>query len=98
MSSGTKRAIRSSTALSESAEGARTFTEYPGTFSAMIFPLRSKIVPRGAESEIGRSRLVSARSWNFSCWMTWVRKNAPASSTNTPSSTARAMSARSLTR
>ena len=43
----------------------------------MMPPFRSKMAPRGAVSGIGRSRLVSARSWNFSCWRTWVRKNAP---------------------
>src|SRR5581483_10122743 len=44
---------------------------------------------------MGRSRLVSARSWNFSCWMIWVRKNAPSSTRNTPLTTQRATRARS---
>jgi hypothetical protein len=98
VSTGTNRPIRPITARSESADGARTLTEYPGTFSAMMLPSRSKMVPRGAVSEIGRSRLVSARSWNFSCWMTWVLKNAPARSTNVAMRTSWATSARSRTR
>jgi hypothetical protein len=64
----------------------------------MTLPFRSKMVPRGAVSEIGRRRLVSARSWNFSCWMTWVRKNAPISSTKVATRTHWATSARSRTR
>ena len=39
-------------------EGASTFTEYPGTFSAMTPPFRSKMVPRGAVSEIGDRKSV----------------------------------------
>ena len=42
-------------------------------------------------SGIGRSRLVSAFSWNLSCWMTWVRKNAPHSTRNAPIRTRRAI-------
>ncbi len=61
-------------------------------------PFRSRIVPRGEVSGIGRSRLVSALSWNLSCCRTWVRKKAPLRTRKAPSSTSRAMSARSRMR
>src|SRR6266508_1717142 len=64
----------------------------------MISPCRSRIAPRGGVSEMGRRRLVSALSWNLSCWMIWVRKNAPDSTRNAPTRIHRATSARSRTR
>ena len=45
----------------------------------MTSPFRSRIAPRGGGSGTGRSRLDSARSWYFSCWMICARKKAPAS-------------------
>ena len=94
VSIGTTRATRSSTARSESADGASSLTAKPGRFSATISPFQSRMAPRGGSSGMARSRLVSARSWYLSCWRICVRKNAPMRMAKAKESTQRATEAR----